>query len=180
MSNQSMKKITAISGSIKERSVNTYVLEALKQIAADRFQVELYKNIDLLPFFNPDLDKPTSPVMATVADFRAVLKASDVVIISTPEYAHGVPGVLKNALDWIVSSGELVDKPVFTISASPMVTAGQMAHESLRATLKMISARLSDTSRLSIPFINQCFNQDGILIDDELRQKLASLLNQVT
>ena len=69
-----------------------------------------------VPPFNPDLDTDTAPV--EVVRFRAALEACDAILICSPEYAHGVSGVLKNALDWVVGSGELMDKPIALINAS--------------------------------------------------------------
>jgi chromate reductase, NAD(P)H dehydrogenase (quinone) len=73
-------------------------------------EIILYDGVSRLPHFSPDLDGENAP--APVADWRAQLKTSDGVLISSPEYAHGVPGSLKNALDWVVGSGEFVEKPV--------------------------------------------------------------------
>ena len=90
-----------------------------------------------LPHFNPELDK--EPVPPAVADFRSKLNSSAGVVISTPEYAHGVPGALKNALDWLVASGELYEKPVALFSPSPYA---RFAHASLIETLTVMMARL--------------------------------------
>jgi NADPH-dependent FMN reductase len=78
--------------------------------------VSIYRELETLPPFNPDLDG--DPALAAVARFRAALQACDAVLISSPEYAHGVPGVLKNALDWVVGSGELVNKPIALVNTS--------------------------------------------------------------
>jgi NAD(P)H-dependent FMN reductase len=108
-------------------------------IAPDGMTVALYDGIDRLPFFNPDLDGDEVP--AAVESFRAELRAAHGLLICSPEYAHGVPGVLKNALDWLVGStqGEIVDKPVALINASPIATHAQA---SLVETLRMMSARV--------------------------------------
>ena len=90
-----------------------------------------------VPPFNPDLDTDTAPV--GVVRFRAALEACDAILICSPEYAHGVSGVLKNALDWIVGSGELMDKPIALINASGRAT---LAYASLRETLTTMSGRV--------------------------------------
>ncbi len=79
-----------------------------------------------------------------MAELRTILAAADGVIVSSPEYAHGVPGSLKNALDWLVSSGELIDKPVLLLNAAP--AGGTHAQESLRETLTMLSANVLEAS----------------------------------
>ena len=98
-------RIIAISGSLRAVSSNTALLRAASGLAPQEVEVTLYENLAELPHFNPDLEgaEPRS-----VTDFRSLLHSSDAVLISSPEYAHGVPGALKNALDWLVSSGELV------------------------------------------------------------------------
>jgi len=103
--------------------------------------VRLCERIDRLPFFDPDLDDDGEEVPSEVEQFRAELRATDGVLISSPEYAHGVPGVLKNALDWLVGStqGEIVEKPVALINASPRATHAQA---SLVETLRTMSAHI--------------------------------------
>ena len=87
-----------------------------------------------LPHFNPELD--LDDIDTTVANWRRLLKEANGVLICTPEYAKGVPGSLKNALDWVVSSGEFVNKPVAVISASPHPDGGALAKASLLGTLR--------------------------------------------
>jgi len=72
-----------------------------------------------IPHFNPDLERDDRPPPAAVSTLRAQIGSADGVLIASPEYAHSLPGVLKNALDWIVGSGELYDKPVAILCASP-------------------------------------------------------------
>jgi len=98
-----------------------------------------------VPAFNPDDD--VEPAPDVVADFRHRLHESDAVLISTPEYAHGVPGALKNALNWIVGSGELVDKPIGLLNPSPRSTYAQA---SLKETLTVMSARLVDAASITL------------------------------
>lgn len=110
-------KILAISGSLRWGSSNTALLRAMRKLAPDGVDIVLYERLGELPHFNPDLDDGGAP--AAVIDFREQLQSADGVLISSPEYAHGVPGTMKNALDWLVSTGELVGKPVALINASP-------------------------------------------------------------
>ena len=106
---QSMK-IVAITGSLRTASSNTALLCAMSQLAPPDVEIVLYEELGTLPHFNPDLDEDVPP--ESVARLRALLQAAAGVLISSPEYAHGVPGSLKNLLDWLVSAGELVGKPV--------------------------------------------------------------------
>ena len=122
-------KILAISGSLRANSKNTKLLKTAG--------MDIYSELTQLPYFNPDLDTESPP--EAVARFRRLLRDADAVLISSPEYAHGVPGVLKNALDWIVSSGEFVDKPVALVNASLTATHAQA---SLKETLTVMLARI--------------------------------------
>ena len=105
-------RVLAISGSLRSASANTAVLRAAVALAPDDVAIALYDGLAELPHFNPDLDGDVAP--PSVADFRRQLAAADGILISSPEYAHGMPGVLKNALDWLVRSMliRFVDKSV--------------------------------------------------------------------
>src|SRR4051812_45729397 len=94
--------LLAISGSLRAASSNTTVLQALAALASDGVMITLYNQLDSLPYFTPDLDRGGATPPASVANLRAQVGRADGIIICSPEYAHGVPGVLKNALDWLV------------------------------------------------------------------------------
>jgi len=98
-------KILGISGSLRAASVNTALLRTAATLTPYGVTLIIYEGIGNLPHFNPELDK--EPLPLAVTSFRSQLNISAGVIISSPEYAHGIPGVLKNALDWLVASGEL-------------------------------------------------------------------------
>lgn len=132
-------KILAVSGSLRSASSNSQLLRAVASAAPPETIVSIFEGIGNLPHFNPDLDPPEDPAPhPAVAEWRRSLRESGAVIFSTPEYAHGVPGVLKNALDWIVGSGELVGKPVAIFQTS--ATRGEFARASLVETLTVMSA----------------------------------------
>lgn len=131
-------KIFAISGSVRAQSGNTALLQALKRFAPSGVEVEIFSELEAMPAFNPDRENDEPP--PSVAHFRAGLKNADIVIFSTPEYAHGVPGVLKNALDWVVGSGELYEKPIAVLRTSAL--RGANADASLKATLAIMGTKL--------------------------------------
>ncbi len=133
-----MLTFLAISGSLRAASATTVWLKAIAALAPNDIHVVIYYGLATLPHFNPDLD--IDPAPSTVADFRRQLREADAVIISSPEYAHGVPGSLKNALDWIVGSGEFMDKPTAVITAS----RARFARAALIETLTVMMAKLSD------------------------------------
>ena len=101
---------------MRAASVNAEVIRALDNVSPANITLVPFLGLAALPAFNPDQDDDAP---ATVLEWRRELQQSHGVIISSPEYAHGVPGVLKNALDWVVGSGEFMNKPVLLISASP-------------------------------------------------------------
>ena len=133
-------KIIAICGSLRAQSSNLALLRASATIAAD---IEIYEGLANLPHFNPDDDVEGATPPPAVAALRAMLADADGILISSPEYAHGVPGSLKNALDWLVSDGALVDKPVALINASPV--GGEFARDSLVETLTTMNWRVTGT-----------------------------------
>ena len=92
--------ILAVSGSLQAGSSNIALLRIARSVAPDGVELVLYESLADLPYFNPDLDRDPPP--HPVAQLRAQLLAADGVLLASPEYAHGIPGALKNALDWVV------------------------------------------------------------------------------
>lgn len=109
-----------------------------------------------------------------MADWRKLLAQSDGVVISSPEYAHGVPGSLKNALDWIVSSGELVGKPVLLIHAS--TEGGQRVQTQLVEILKTMGARVRSGPPLFTGKARKAFDDNGRVADSEVAEDLRRVL----
>src|SRR5215471_11769913 len=120
--------ILAISGSLRPTSTISTFLRATIGLAPAAMAFTTWNGLGDLPHFTPDL---TDEPIATVSDLREQLLAADGVLICTPEYAYSMPGSLKNAFEWTVSSGEFVGKPVAAISASPYQTGGERALASL-------------------------------------------------
>ncbi|HTH82487.1 MAG TPA: NADPH-dependent FMN reductase, partial [Mucilaginibacter sp.] len=120
-----MKNIIAISGSLRQGSSNHAILQYLGSLVPADVQYIIYNDLAQIPPFDPGLDNDTPP--APVTALRNLLTNANGFIICTPEYAFGVPGQLKNMLDWLVSSSTLVDKPVALITAS---LGGENAHAS--------------------------------------------------
>jgi NAD(P)H-dependent FMN reductase len=109
-------RILAISGSLRAASSNGAVLKAAAMLAPPDMHLVPYGGLACLPHFNPDHD--IDPAPGPVLTLRREIGLADGLLIASPEYAHGVPGSLKNALDWLVSSLEFPDKPVALINAS--------------------------------------------------------------
>ncbi len=168
-----MIRILGISGSLRQQSSNTVLLSSVVALLPGDTEFQVFEGIGDLPHFNPDLDQGHG--IEAVNRWRAAVKAADAVLFSTPEYAFGVPGVLKNALDWLVSSGELNEKPVAAISASPLYGGGDKAMASLLLTLKALGTEMSGFSSYSIPSVYQKVKGEEIT-DTETAEKLTSLL----
>lgn len=168
-----MIHILAISGSLKSTSTNTNILRAISKMAPPNVSVDIFEGLDSLPHFNPELTDDIEPVNK----FRQQLRLADGVIFSTPEYAFGVPGVLKNALDWLVSSGELNNKPVAAISASPLYSGGDKALASLLLTLTALGVGMGAGSSLSIANIKSKITSAGEVSSDETTTEVKLLLD---
>ena len=164
-------RILAISGSLRSGSTNTELLVALASLAPADVAVDLYDGLDRLPHFNPDLE-PTEP--AAVMDLKRRLARADGLVISSPEYARGVPGSLKNALDWLVSGSEFVDKPVALLSASSRST---YAFESLCTTLTTMSGRFVVEASITVPLLGRNLDAPSIAADRELSRSLRGALD---
>jgi chromate reductase, NAD(P)H dehydrogenase (quinone) len=167
-------KILAISGSLRDRSSNTALLKAIAGLIPDGASLAIYDRLGSLPFFNPDIDGDHPP--DTVKEWRTQLQDAAGVMICTPEYAHGIPGVLKNALDWIVSSGEFMHKPTAVISASPSLDGGKKASASLVQTLEAMMANITEDITLSIPAVSAKLNHQGEVTDPATVEALRSLV----
>jgi NAD(P)H-dependent FMN reductase len=168
---QSPVRVVAISGSLRQFSSNSALVAAAARLAPPDARVSVFDALAGLPPFNPDLDQERTP--AAVCAFRRTLDACDAVLISSPEYAHGVPGVLKNALDWIVGSGELTEKPIALVNASPRATH---AWRSLWETLTVMSGRVIPEASVTLPLQGRALDADGIVADRDLSRTLRSAI----
>ena len=164
-------RVLAISGSLRAGSSNAALLGAAERLAPEGMEIRHYEGLAALPHFNPDLD--VDPLPAPVADLRAQIGWADGVIISSPEYARGIPGSLKNALDWLVSSDVFPDKPVALFNASPRASAAQAA---LRLTLETMSARMIDAACITVPLLASNKDAASIAADPDLSGTIRDAL----
>jgi chromate reductase len=165
--------ILAISGSLRTRSSNTEVLRAAALLAPASVRITLYGGLGQLPHFNPDLDVENTEAPAPVQELRSRVAEADGLIISSPEYAHGVPGTLKNALDWLVSGPEILYKPIGLVSASERATHAQAA---LAETLRTMSTVLVTGASLALPLGGRRLDAAEIAADPDLAAQLRSAL----
>jgi len=131
-------RVLGIVGSLNARSSNLTLLETAASIAPDGIEVVLYTGLGDLPHFDPDLEPDDAPF--AVRTLRQAIAASDAVLIAAPEYGHSLPGVLKNAIDWLIGSGELERKVVAITASVPSIERGRQGLAALRQTLGAVRA----------------------------------------
>jgi chromate reductase len=164
-------EILAISGSLRAASANSAVLRAAASLSPGHARIQVYRGLGDLPHFNPDLDGRESPA---VLGFRRQLRDADGVLIACPEYAHGLPGAFKNALDWVVGSGELVDKPVALVN---LLDRSTWAPALLKETLAMMNAKIVEPFPITLGLPGNAVSEDFVLTDARIAQALRDALN---
>jgi chromate reductase len=168
---KSRKKILAICGSTRQQSANLNLIKAIVELFCNELDIKIYERLAEIPHFNPDLDTINPP--GTVAEFRSELTEAEGILICTPEYAMGVPGTLKNAIDWSVSSGEFSHKPVALITAS---SRGESGHRHLLETLKVIECNIPIDSQLLISFVKTKVSSEGKITDSQTLEQVKKLM----
>jgi chromate reductase len=163
-------KILAISGSLRAASTNSALLRAAALLAPAGVEIDLYQGLGGLPHFNPDLEDAEPPA---VTDLRARVRESGGLLFAVPEYAHGVPGALKNLLDWLVGGEEFIDKPVALFNASPRATHAQA---SLRETIRTMSGHIVEEASIPVPLLGKVLDPEAIAADPELSVMLRGAL----
>jgi chromate reductase len=166
-------KIFAISGSLRAASNNTVLLRAVARLAPSGISVVLCKGLGDIPLFNPDIEA-TNP--SAVANLRAQIANADALIIASPEYAHGITGVMKNALDWMVGCEAFVHKPVALLNASPRAIHAQA---SLKEIVTMMSACVVEKASITIPILGSNLDEDGIVGHPEISLALRSAIDEL-
>ena len=167
-----MKQLLGISGSLRRVSTNAALLSAMAANTPNDISVEIYDGMGDLPIFNPDREGELTP--ASVLDLAAKVRAADGLIISCPEYAHGIPGGLKNLLDWLVSRDEIPFKPVMLLRAS---SRNDISHAALQEVLRTMSVALMPETGISIHLLGKTPDDIGRILaaPDRRREMTASL-----
>jgi NAD(P)H-dependent FMN reductase len=165
-------RLLVLSGSLRIGSLNSNLLRAAELLAPEGVRIEHYEALGSLPHFNPDLtDTPPAPVL----ELFARIEQTDGLLISCPEYARGIPGSFKNALDWLVASSCFPDKPVALFNASPRASDAQAA---LRLVLRTMSARLIDDACITVDLLSKRLDARGIAASPELAAIVTEALRQ--
>ncbi len=167
-------RILAISGSLRQISSNTALLQAAIAVLPEAVEMKLYGGLGDLPHFNPDLEPIEPP---SITDLRAQMKWADGLVISSPEYVHGVPGVLKNALDWLVSGEEFVGKPIALFNASPRAIHAQA---SLTEIVTTMAGRIVPDASITVSLLGKNLDAAGIAADSEISGELQAAIISFT
>lgn len=163
-------KLLAISGSLRAASTNTALLRAAALLAPAGVEIDFYEGLGGLPHFNPDLEEAEPPA---VTDLRLRVRDAGGLLFAVPEYAHGVPGALKNLLDWLVGGEEFIYKPVALLNASPRATHAQA---SLRETIRTMSGSLVEEASVAVPLLSRSPDPEAIAADPELSALVRTAL----
>ena len=155
-------KLLAISGSLRGVSYNKAVLNTLVKVSPEHIEITI-ADISELPLFNPDRETDFIPALDTI---KAALSNASGLIISSPEYAHGISAPMKNVLDWLVSSSELVDLPIMLVNTSPRA---HHALDTLKEVLTTMSGVIIDSAFIEIPLL-------GTELNSKLDHKLEELV----
>ena len=170
-----LPRVLAVVGSLQARSSNKALVEAFADLLRGAVQFSSSGALHVLPPFNSDFESENVP--DAVVMWRQELAAADAVVFATPEYAFGIAGALKNSLDWVVGSGELVTKPVILIGASTMPTGASLALEALERTLRVMSADVVGV--LSVPHVRAKIDANGRVTDDATTASLSDLAEKL-
>jgi chromate reductase, NAD(P)H dehydrogenase (quinone) len=170
-----MLTLLGIPGALRAASTNRLLLAEARRIFGEAHHTEA----DLrLPLFDEDLEIAEGFPPSVVA-LHAQIKAADAIVISTPEYNKALPGVLKNALDWVsrVPGAAWRDKPVAILSAADGRAGGERSQFSLRLCLTPFRPRLISGPEVLVAHSRSAFDENGRLIDDRYRKSLTELMN---
>ncbi|KUI00890.1 NAD(P)H-dependent oxidoreductase [Mycobacterium sp. IS-3022] len=156
MSDTSNVKVLVLLGSLRAGSVNRQLVETAVETAPDGVQLELFDRLGELPFYNEDIDtgQDQGGVPEPVVALRQAAADADAALVVTPEYNGSIPGVLKNAIDWLsrpYGNSALKDKPLAVVGASLGRYGGQWAHDETRKSFAIAGPRVVEDLRLSIP-----------------------------
>lgn len=163
-------KLLAISGSTRAASTNTALLRWLAAQAGIGVTIDVHAELAELPVFSPDCEGFSTP--ASVRSFADKIVGADGIIISSPEYVRAIPGGLKNAVDWLVSRDELIEKPIFLVHASHR---GDDMLDSLRMVLSTVSSRFDESIFLRLPLAGKIDKDIEALLAEEESISLARI-----
>ena len=171
-------RILGLSGSLRRESHNTRLLRGIGKLLPEGVEVEVFDQLAAIPPYNEDDEHETPPAVAAL---NAAIAGADAVLVATPEYNASIPGVLKNALDWVsrpIASTSLMGKPAAVIGASTSLFGAVWAQAETRKVLSTIGARVVDRE-IPIPQADEALGVDGLPLDDDARELLDATLTEL-
>lgn len=175
-----MTRILGISGSLRKGSLNTALLRAAQELAAPELTLEL-ATLHGIPLYDGDLEDAEGLPKA-VADLKERIVAADGVILATPEYNNSMPGVFKNAVDWLSRPGDDIprvfhDRPFAVIGATPGGFGTILAQNAWLPVLRTLRVRYWARGRLMVSGAGKLFDDAGNIADEKTRAALATFLS---
>ncbi|HSU12841.1 NAD(P)H-dependent oxidoreductase [Longimicrobium sp.] len=169
-------KVLGFAGSLREASYNRALLRAAKELAPAGMEIEIF-DIGGIPLYNEDVERAGVP--AAVEEFRAAIRSADAILVAVPEYNHGVPGVLKNAIDWASrppGQSALNGKPAALFGASPGQTGTARAQTQLRGSFVFTNTPALPQPEVLVFRAHEKFDAEGRLTDEATRVWVGKLL----
>jgi chromate reductase len=168
-------KILALCGSLRKQSRSLALLQATAQLAEDQIDFSIFDGLGDLPLFNPDIGA-SAEVPNSVQRLWEAVSWSDAMIVASPEYAHGVTGTIKNALDWLVAYIPFTNKPVAVFNPSHRAW---IADEALKEILNTMNAQLIAEACLRIPVTNCQLSADELASSDFHSEQILTALRAI-
>lgn len=168
-------RIIGLVGSLRTGSYNQSLFNAFVQNAPEGVEI-VQAQIDALPFYNEDFEEPYP---SAAAELKSLLATADAFLIVTPEYNRGVPGILKNAIDWMSrpkGPSPFSQKPVLVVGASDGNIGTAVAQASLKGSLLHLNARVLGRPEFYLGMAQDKFDQQGKLIDLKTKEFIVSAL----
>ena len=166
-------KILGLSGSLRAASINSKALRAAAKLAPQGIEVSIFQGLGELPLFNADLE---AHAQANVITFFQAIDEADALLFASPEYAHGVSGTIKNALDWLVGFEPFAAKFVAVLNTSPRA---HHADEALRETLQTMAAVIVEPASISIPLLGADLDESAIVATPAIASAIVNSLRAI-
>ena len=160
-------EVLAIAGSLRAASINRAYVRAAARLAPAGVRISVYEELGELPLFNPDLEECLPPAAARLRD---AAHRADALLIASPEYAHGISGVMKNALDWLVGCERFPGKPVAVVNTAPHA---HLAYDSLVEVLRTMSATIVSEASIALPMRGNCVTEPKMVAHPRISAEIA-------